>query len=670
MFRLSRYYSITSFAGIAIIIIVLSIFFRQLAMQSLMEHQARANTDLTRSFANSIWEEFKPFIENANAFTVAELKQRPEVKQLDKITRQKMQGVSVVKVKIYNLSGLTVFSTDPSQIGMDKSKNPGFIQARSGEVASEITFRNEFYAFEQIIMDRNLIASYVPIRENETGSIIAVFEVYSDVTPLLRNIEKTQYKILLGILIALTILYLFLYIIIRRADKILSQQEHERKKNVEKIRHQAFHDALTGLPNRNSFDERIEEALSRANRHDKACALMYIDLDRFKLINDSLGHDAGDQLLRVTAERISKNLREMDMAFRMSGDEFVIILEDLKKSEDAAIAANRILATMKKPVQLDGYDVLVNMSIGITHFPKPDCDVDSIVKEADSAMYRAKRNGHNNIEFYTDELNTRAFERLALETDLLNAIKNREFILHYQPKYHTESSELAGVEALLRWPHREKGMIAPNEFIPLLEDMGEINAVGKWVLKEACSQAQFWIEQGYKPVRMSVNISAKQFRSEDLAKNVKEVLDSTGLDPQYLELELTESMFVEDTQHAIRVMEQLKKLGVSLSIDDFGSGYSSLSYLKQFPVDYLKIDRSFIKELSTNDKDASITTAITGLAHSLNLKVIAEGVENQEQIEFLRHNGCHELQGFFFHPALPPAEIAEIMQQGDRRLVC
>jgi diguanylate cyclase (GGDEF)-like protein len=453
------------------------------------------------------------------------------------------------------------------------------------------------------------------------------------------------------------LLYLFLFLIVRRADRILTEQESVRKANEDRIRYQAFHDSLTGLPNRDAFGERLVEAIGRARRHGKSGALLFLDLDRFKLINDSLGHDAGDQLLRVTASRIQKCLRETDLAFRLSGDEFTVILEDLDRVDCAAIAARRLLEATAPPVALGDCEIVVNLSIGITTFSGKESDVEALVKEADSAMYRAKEIGHNQYVFYTEEMNTIASERLSTETALQRALQSGEFMLHYQPKIDTATRTLVSVEALLRWNHPKKGIVPPNAFIPLLEDTGLINAVGEWVLMEATRQAQAWIDAGLQATRMSVNISGKQFRHPGLIDTVRRALESSGLDPRHLELELTESMFIENTARSIEIMQALKALGVSLSIDDFGSGYSSLAYLKQFPVDYLKIDRSFIRDLATNSKDAAITAAISALAHSLNLRLVAEGVENQAQVDYLESLGCHELQGFLFGRPVSAQEL-------------
>lgn len=660
MFKLKRYFSITSLIGIVVVILILSTFFRYLALQTLMEHQTIANINLTHSFANSVWNHFNDFVVKSSLLPTEELKLQRKLEHLQLITRQQMHNTNVVKVKIYNLNGLTVFSTDHKQIGKDKSQNQGFLQAKSGIVASEITFRNEFYSFDGVISDRNLISSYIPIRD-PSNSISAIFEVYSDVTPLVERIKVTQYIVIMGVLSTLGILYLFLFLIIRRADRILNSQELERKENENKIRYQVYHDSLTGLPNRDAFSKYIGKAVKRAIRHNKDSALMFLDLDRFKLINDSLGHDAGDQLLIITAKRIKKCLRETDCVFRLSGDEFVVIVDDMDEGKNASSAAHRILETMAEPISLNDHAVIVNISIGITTFPKPDMDVSDLLKEADTAMYRAKGSGHNNYEFYVQEINTISHERLLLETDLHLALKNDQFILHYQTKVDSHSTQVTSVEALIRWNHPEKGRIPPDKFISLLEEIGLINAVGNWVLITACQQLQQWIKDGLAPIRMSVNISAKQFRNPKLVETVRNTIRVTGIDPQYLELELTESMLVEDTEHAIQIMHQLKKLGLSLSIDDFGSGYSSLSYLKHFPVDYLKIDRSFIKDLSTNNKDAAITTAIIALAHSLNLGLIGEGIENEKQREFLKDRGCNELQGFLFSQPVSADKIKEVL---------
>lgn len=627
-------------------VVVLSVFLRQLALQALLDHQTTANVDLTRSFANTVWHDFSDFIQSSSQLTGEELRNASELDKLHQDISKQMKSTKVVKVKLYNLDGRTVYSTAADQIGEQEAISSGFWQARAGEVASEITFRNQFSDFEQVVEDRNLIASYIPIVPDGSTKVQAVIEVYSDVTSLVENMEQMQQKLIFGILVAFACLYLFLNLVISRANSLLSRQEKERQQQEHKIWYQAYHDALTGLPNREHFLERIVESMQRAKRNNIQSALLLLDLDRFKLINDSLGHKAGDQLLQITATRIQANLRETDSAYRLSGDEFLVILECLDHPEDAAVVTQRIIDSMSSPILLHNYEVIVKISVGITVFSNDGVSVEALIKEADVAMHNAKGLGHNNYTFYSQEMNTAAFERLSLETDLHNAIQNHELLLYYQPKVDANTNELIGAEALVRWLHPEKGLVLPSVFVPYLEDMGLIDEVGEWVLKTACMQAKIWQESGLH-MRMSVNISAKQFRSDKLVATVARVMKETGLQACYLELELTESMFVENTDQAICTMHELKELGVSLSIDDFGSGYSSLSYLKQFPVDYLKVDRSFVKDVVKNEKDGAIIKAILALAKSLNLGIIAEGVEDELQMEFIRSIGCHEVQGYF-----------------------
>lgn len=660
-FNLKRYFSISSLIGIIIVVAVLSYFYRHVATNTLIEHETRANVALTTSFANSIWPTYKDFVMSLGQVDRETLLGKLELQTLRQEVLAQMQNLNVVKVKIYNLNGITVFSTDPKQIGADKSNNPGFFNAKSGNVISEITFRNEFYAFEDVIVDRNLLSTYIPLRQSDEAPVEAVFELYSDVTDLVENIEYTQLQIVSGVTLALAVLYLFLFLLVKRADKIIRQQEQERLLHESKMRHQAYHDSLTGLPNKNKFTEQLQESINRSIRNGQQFALMFVDLDRFKIINDSMGHDAGDQLIRIVGERLSGLIRDNDTLFRWGGDEFTIILENIEDPESVASIAERIIGGMTAPISIAKQEIIITTSIGIAVYPGDSDASEELIKNADAAMYHAKGSGRNRYEFYTPEMNAKAQERLELESGLQKALQNEEFILHYQPKYGVENNKLLGVEALIRWQHPSFGLVMPERFISSLEENGLIIAVGEWVLRSACAQNKLWQDEGLEPMTISVNISAVQFRNVRLIDTVARILKETGLEPRYLELELTETMFISNTEAAIETMNRLKDLGISLSIDDFGSGYSSLSYLKRFPVDYLKIDRSFIKDIESNKKDAAITSAIAGLAHSLNMKIVAEGVESQGQLDYLKSQGCQELQGFLFSRPVEAKEINELL---------
>jgi diguanylate cyclase (GGDEF)-like protein len=402
-------------------------------------------------------------------------------------------------------------------------------------------------------------------------------------------------------------------------------------------------------------------------------AVVFIDLDNFKFVNDSLGHGVGDKLLKGMAERLRAVLREGDTVARLGGDEFVVILNDQTSEEVIFRAMQRITHELSQPMNIDGHDLAVTCSAGISLCPQDGDDVETLLRNADAAMYRAKDHGRNNFQFYTSEMNERISERVVLENALRRALDRGEFLLHYQPKMHLQvkGGGLAGAEALVRWNHPEWGLLRPERFIPLAEETGLIVKIGEWVLREACRQTRAWLDRGLKPGLVSVNLSARQFRQEGLVRVVSRILEETRLDPRHLEIELTESMVMHNVPSAVATLHGLKSLGVQLSVDDFGTGYSSLAYLKDFPIDTLKIDRSFVRQIGSAEgagaeDDGVIARAVIQLGHALHLKVIAEGVETDAQVRFLRRHGCDEAQGFFYGEPLPPEGFAGLLEKAKR----
>jgi len=427
-----------------------------------------------------------------------------------------------------------------------------------------------------------------------------------------------------------------------------------------RLQHAATHDALTGLPNRVLLADRMSQAIARAARQEISFAVLVVDLDRFKAINDSLGHIAGDELLQEVARRLSSLLREDDTLARLGGDEFVLLIHEISTSEDAEVAARKVLSHVAQPIQLAGLDVHVSPSVGIALCPDDGVDSETLLQHADAAMYHAKKKGRNTFQFFAPAMNAFARERLELESGLRTALAQREFELHYQPKVDVATGRIESAEALIRWRHPKKGLIAPGGFIPLAEETGLIVPLGEMVLYEACRQASAWQDEGLH-LRMAVNLSARQFRQDGLIETVRGALSAARLEPRFLELELTESAVMQDAETSVQIMRRLSDLGVRISVDDFGTGYSSLSYLRRLPLDKLKIDRSFIREIVTSRDDAQIVRAIVSLAHSLHLKVIAEGVETQEQLTFLRSLGCDQYQGYLCSPPLPPMEFLTLL---------
>jgi len=433
----------------------------------------------------------------------------------------------------------------------------------------------------------------------------------------------------------------------------------DRKAAEKRVQFLAYYDALTGLPNRTLLQDRLAKALAGARRRKDKVALLFLDLDEFKTINDSLGHSAGDLVLQEVAERLKRWAREQDTVARVGGDEFIIVLNSVKDIPDAAVAAGRFMDTMTAEFVVQGHSLGISCSLGISIFPEHGADGEALIKNADAAMYSAKESGRKNFRFFTKDMNAQAVERLALESGMRLALDRKELFLVYQPQMEIATGRIIGLEALLRWQHPDLGLVPPDKFIRIAENSGLIVPIGEWVLRTACVQARKWQDEGLLAVPVAVNVSAVQFRQADFCERIGRVLSETGLAPQYLELELTESLLLSNADTRFSVLQDLRAMGLKLAIDDFGTGYSSLSYLKHFPVSKLKIDRSFIRDVAVNPDDAAITTAIISMAKSLSLKVIAEGVEDEAQMSFLRAHQCDEIQGYYFSKPLAVDKVAD-----------
>ena len=433
---------------------------------------------------------------------------------------------------------------------------------------------------------------------------------------------------------------------------------------VQQIAHSAQHDFLTGLPNRMLFNDRVGQSIALAGRHRYKVAILFLDLDGFKHINDSLGHPVGDKLLQSIAKRLVKCVRGSDTVSRQGGDEFVVLLSEVQHLEDAAITARRMLAAVVEAHTIGRHDLHVSASVGVSVYPDDGYDAEALIKNADTAMYQAKERGKKGYQFFKPAMNTRAVERQSIEEGLQRALEREEFTLVYQPKIDLATGAVSGSEALLRWVHPTRGSVPPATFIPVAEESGLILSIGAWVMGEACRQAQVWIAAGLPPTKMAVNVSAMEFRDGEFLRNLSRVLDETGLDPHCLELEVTESVLMKRADAAASILRQVQARGIEVALDDFGTGYSSLSYLRKFPVNALKIDKSFIRQISTAGEDTAIVTAVIAMARSLKLRVVAEGVESFEELNFLRQHQCDEAQGYYFSPPVTAAQFMRLLMAG------
>jgi diguanylate cyclase (GGDEF)-like protein/PAS domain S-box-containing protein len=435
-----------------------------------------------------------------------------------------------------------------------------------------------------------------------------------------------------------------------------------------KMSHLAQHDSLTNLPNRILLNDRLSQAMAMAHRHGTKLAVLYLDIDRFKHINDSAGHTAGDRLLQSIAERLLGCVRSSDTVSRQGGDEFVILLCEVAHAQDAAVTAEKMLAALSEPYRIDEFELHASASIGIATYPQDGTSAEGLLKNADAAMYQAKECGRNNYQFFKAEMNERAVEHHSLERDLRHALEQRQFVLHYQPKVDLRTGAISGIEALLRWRHPTRRLIRSSRFITIAEDSGLIVPIGKWVLREGCRQAKLWQDTPLAPMSIAINVSPVELRAKNFVGGVREILAETGLAARYLELEITETFLMQDASSTGMVLEELKDMGIGLALDDFGTGYSSLSYLKRFPIDTLKIDRSFVRDLATDSDDASIVCAVINMGRSLNMRVVAEGVETPEQCAFLRNHQCPEAQGFYFGEPVLPEKVGKLVARKMRPL--
>ena len=441
-------------------------------------------------------------------------------------------------------------------------------------------------------------------------------------------------------------------------NRLLEQLEESKRLQ----RHLAYHDALTILPNRHLLHDRLQQALAQSKRSGKLAALLFLDLDGFKRINDTLGHGIGDLLLKSVAKRLKTTVRQVDTVARLGGDEFTIVLLEINHAQDAKDVAQKILKVISQPYKIEEHELFVTASVGISIYPDDGSDIESLIRKADIAMYRAKGQGKNNYQVYNLSMDAKFFERLTLENSLRKAVENEELVAYYQPQVDLRTGEITGVEALVRWQHQKFGLVPPDKFIPLAEETGVILEIDEWMMKTACRQIKNWEREGIANIRVAVNLSTRQFRQKNLSEKVAQILKDSAVQPKNLCLEITENEVMQNIETTVEILQALKKMGVFLSLDDFGTGYSSLSYLKRFPIDVLKIDRTFVNGIPSDRDDTAISTAIVVLAHSMELQVIAEGVEKSEQIAFLQSLQCDEIQGFYFSRPLNAETVTDLLK--------
>ena len=575
----------------------------------------------------------------------------------ENIIVQLSKDFDLYKVRIFSHDGTILFSTEKAETGKVNEKDYFHRQVAQGQTFTNLVEKSH-RSLDGPIVKRDVVETYVPFMDK--GRFTGAFELYYDITVNKAILKDHINKSSTFLLVATCVFLALLTGIWLRAKRALVKQLVAE----EEIHQLAYFDSLTGLPNRSLLEDRLAQALHRAKRDGKKAALLFLDLDHFKDVNDSFGHHKGDLLLQQVAQRLQTFVRKCDTLSRIGGDEFIHFITGLEEAYDVSSLAVRIQAALQPAFKIDGHEVHISSSIGIAIFPENGEDPATLQVHADMAMYAAKENGRNTHMYFTEEMNQHALERRKLEVSLRSALKENEFFLVFQPQIDLGSDKIVGAEVLLRWQHPELGVIPPDKFIPLAEETGLIGPIGEWVLDAACRQLRAWQDAGYPLQRVGVNVSGFQFQQPDLIEMIDRILEETGLDPCSLELELTESIVMENADANIQKLSQLRERGISLAIDDFGTGYSSLSYLKFFTVDRIKIDRSFVRHLTEINDDAAIVETILAMAKTLNLKVVAEGVENQEQLDFFKARDCHEIQGYFLGRPMVPDDFVQTISGG------
>lgn len=686
MFNLSRYFSILSFILIALAATALGMLYRKLSLQEMHMLAQNGNVAMAEIFRNSLEVPFEALVRDSRGRDGNHLRRIEASNHLQTAARNLMRHTAVIRVKLYGPDGTALFSTDPQQIGQVEEGDVDLQAAMAGRVVSELRHQDTFSGLDVEYRDVDVLSSYIPVMRKDKA-VIGILELYQDVTPFVARLHRGLWMLTAAVLAVFAALYFMQYLVVRRAQRILREQENrlkasrdnlelevasrteelkssnlklqaeigERRAIQSRLNYLAYHDPLTGLFNRTTFLERLEERIERAKASGGCVAILYVDLDQFKQVNDSLGHNVGDELLVAVAARLSANARAADLLARVGGDEFIYLM-DTPCAEDVTQVANRLIRALDQPFRIEEHELFLSATVGIALSPGDGEKVEDVMRNADTAMYRAKLLGRGNYLFYSPEMTRQARERIRMENLLRRANEYGELAIHFQPQVDTASGKLIGAEALMRWTSPDVGEISPNQFIPLAEDSGLVVGLGEWVLRESCRLFVEWQKQGFSLPSLSVNVSIKQLERIDFIDMVDRIIRETGMPPGSLTLELTETVVLK-VGNASEVLGKLRERNISLALDDFGIGYSSLSYLKTLPVQQLKIDQTFVRGIGANPRDEAVVRAIVEMARSLGFEVVAEGVEDQIQGNFLREVGCDYLQGNLHGKPLPAEDF-------------
>ena len=665
MFKVLRNFTVISIVSLGVIAILLGEAFQHYSLNGIIRVGENENQFVARDFTSGNWGEFSTDLDALQSLNNRKLRQHEAVRKTGQRVRKAAKDLGLVKLSIYAPNGHIVFSTEQNQLGENHSADESFNAAKAGQTISRLEHRQIVNTPDDTKLERDIVTTFLPLQKPGSTKVEAVYEITADVTDIARASDKTRFVTYLLIALGYFVMIALILAGVRSKNLQIARQADIIAKQEANLEHKAFHDPLTALPNRELFCARLLQDMGSVEKNERLLAVLVVSLSRLQKINDTLGYRYGDGILLETSNRLKQCVRKVDTVGRLSGDKFVIILHGINVIDQVEEVTGHMLEAISEPYYVDDNELFIFPSIGISMYPFGyDDDADSLIKQANAAMYKAQDAGRNTFRFYNPVISKQASSRFTIENALRRALERNEFELHYQPIILLKTREVYGLEALLRWRSPDFGMVSPLEFIPLLEDTGLIKQVGLWVLEEACRQGVIWHGQGHRDLKLHVNVSAIQFLQKEIVRQVDNAIECSGIMPHLLDLEITESLLIDGVSKTIETLEILNEMGVSLSIDDFGTGYSSLAYLKRLPIDTLKIDRSFVRDVAHNFDDAAIVDAICALSRSLRFKVIVEGIENQEQLSYMNSLGISGAQGYLFSRPMPVNDVEEFLRNG------
>jgi len=663
MVKITRYYTLVGLLGLSALAVAFGYVYQINSRQQIILSGQDEAVQFINLFRNLNWENVEPFVKELTFLDHAGLRQHAITKTIGQAVRTEARGLQILQLNIYTPDGTTIFATESRQLGEKTSLIKRFAPALQGRISSFYRHKDIINSLDGMKLDRHVVYALVPVPDLETNEVKVIIAAVADVTDRFNAARNNQATVFAVIVLACFVNYLLMVVGIGKTNMYVTEQLTENKKLKQLINKRYHYDSITRLPKLHVFYEKLDEAMAKCTKSELLLAVMVVNLERVQKINDTLGYKRGDELLIDASDRLKQCVRKTDQISRLGGDKFVIMINEISTVDEVEEIIDHVRDAISEPFYIAENELFVSPCIGVSMYPFDEDDVDSMIRKANAAMHKARKTGNNTAHFYVQGASLQEASRFSIENLLRHALEREEFELHYQPVVSLNTGAVNSLEALLRWRSPQLGLVSPLNFIPLLEDTGLIKEVGAWVLERACLDAVTWQANGFERLKINVNVSAVQFLQNEILRQADRAIEISGINPHQLQLEITESLLLDGLSDTLKTLDDLSNMGVSLSIDDFGTGYSSLAYLKRLPINTIKIDRAFVKDISTNIDDAAIINAICALSRSLRFKVVVEGVETVDQLLYLRSIGVSAVQGYIFSKPIPVDKVMTFLCQ-------